>query len=203
MPGCSPNAPFAKLEMLSSRNWQAWLVGNHTRLYYIDAFNVTLARPAPRILLCPRQAAGPFGTAVGLASVEAVMRRVPTNMDYHAMRVGRVRAPPRVDVPPAVGRFEVSHAVVRLSAGEGHAPMAISRPIRLRSPPSPNRRRTPHRISAHHRAFYWFRSLAAVPCVHLKFVGGLLAETNLGKAAIHFHPISVPARSARRLISLD
>jgi len=101
---------------VSSLNLQAWSVGNHTRLYYIDAFNVTLARPAPRILLCSRQAAGPFGTAIGLASVEAVTRRVPTNMDHHAMRVGRVRAPSRVDVPPAVGRLEVGHAVVRLSA---------------------------------------------------------------------------------------
>ena len=38
----------------------------------------------------------------------------------------------------------------------------------------------------------------------LGFAGGLfVAETNPGKAAIHFHLISVPARSARRLISLD
>ena len=101
------------------------------RFYDIDAFNVTLARPEPRIILCSHQAAGPFGTAVGLASVEAVMRRVATNMDHHAMRVGRVGAPSRVDVSPAVGRLEVGHAVVCLSARDGHAPMAISRPIGL------------------------------------------------------------------------
>ena len=178
-------------------------VSNQTRLYDVDAFNVTLARPDPRILLCSRQTAGPFGTAVGLASVEAVMRRVPTNMDHHAMRVGRVRAPPRVDVPPAVGRFEVSHAVVRLSAGEGHAPMAISRPIRLRSPlrqiAVALRIGSPLTIGL---SIGSGPSRQSPACI-VKFVGGLLAETNLGKAAIHFHPISVPARSARRLISLD
>jgi hypothetical protein len=84
------------------------LVENYVRLYQIDAFNVIPTRPAPGILLGPCQTTRPFGTAIGFASDETILRQAATNMDHHAMRVEGV-ARSRVHVPAAVCRLKFGH----------------------------------------------------------------------------------------------
>jgi hypothetical protein len=93
------------------------LVENYARLYDIDAFNVILARPAPRVLLGSLQTASPFGPAISFSSVKAILRQVATNVDHHAMRIkGMARA--RVDAPATIRRFKFGH-VPEIAAHDG------------------------------------------------------------------------------------